>query len=37
MNYTFKEFIIGSLWFLGLMSFLSGFLIVNGLFWGGAF
>ena len=37
MNYSVKDFIKGSLLFLGLMSFLSGFLIVNGLFWGGAF
>ena len=31
MNYTVKDFIKGSLLFLGVMSFLSGFLIVNGL------
>ena len=32
-----KDFIRGSIVFLGMMGVLSGFLIVNGLFWGGAF
>jgi hypothetical protein len=37
MNYSIKDFVRGSLVFVGIMSVLSAFLIVNGLFWGGAF
>ena len=35
MNYSVKDFIRGTLVFLGMMIFLSGFMILNGLHYAG--
>jgi hypothetical protein len=35
MNYTFKEYIRAGLTFLGIMTFLAGFLTLNGLHYAG--